>query len=248
MKKTLQIKAGGSITVKKGSFSMHSIQAGLNIYLGEKNSNSNILETEFVLLFGIETLNEGMKAKNIEIYSGQIVIYSEKDAIVAEQIKINGGAIIISAGSENTKSSPFKKSEKLIIRGGYIDAGGTNCISGGNIDNNQPSISFYGETISKQTVIVTMEGKEVTKVEKEKEYNYLYFSCPVENSNKSFKITVDGKEVQSFNDNSCDDNSSEVDKKGDSNYQDNNQNSNNSNSSMITKFKYLVLIISLFLL
>ena len=83
--KNPSLKAGGSIIVKKGSFSLHSIQAGLNIYLGEQKINyslENYIEDND-LGFGIETLNEGMKAKNIEIYSGQITIYSEKDSIVA---------------------------------------------------------------------------------------------------------------------------------------------------------------------
>ena len=125
-------------------------------------------------------------------------------------------------------------------------------MSGGNIDNNQPSISFYGKVTSEQTVTITMEGDEVTEIQREKEYNYLYFSCQMENSNNNFKITIDGKEVSSFNDNSSEmdekGEKGEKEEKGDPNNQDSNKTPNNPNSSMITKFNYLVSIIILFLL
>ena len=108
------IKAGGSIIIKKGLFSFHSIQAGNSIILGEKGESSPFdeeSEEEYgEESFGIELHSkfEGIKANTIEIYSGKIELFTEKESISSNgDIIITGGAFLMYSNS----SSPFKKME-----------------------------------------------------------------------------------------------------------------------------------------
>ena len=103
---------------------------------------------------------EGIKAKNIEIYSSRISISSNKDSISAnEDIIINGASLEIMAGSSKEKSLPFKIGGQLKIDNAYIMSLGTNCIEGGNILTNQYTFYFYGKINPVQEIIIKNEGE-----------------------------------------------------------------------------------------
>ena len=214
-----------------------TIQAGDKIIFSaqrvEENQNKNIRVE-------IQTKDEGMKAKDIEIYSSQITIKSEKDSLSATgNIKIEDSNINIKAGSSELRSSPFKKSGILQITDSIIFAYGTNCE--GSITSNQGSFSYVGEIKPSNDMVVTLAGRDYQTLEPDQEYSYFYFTAkglPVE-ANDQFQMKVNGQIVSS------DDNSCRVNSNSNSNDRGKKKNSAKNNLKMIRL--YYVLLISLIL-
>ena len=213
------LQAGGSITIKKGIFSMHSIKAEGKIYLGEENvnQNENEDEDENSLKMHIKTLNTGIEANEIIVYSGQISIFSEKDSFSSKgDIIIRSGNLLIETGSSETKSSPFKKAGKLAVENAWIQAYGTNCI-GGVIDNKQLSFSYF-EEIKKNSKLTFYLGNDiVSETTLDKNFSYIYLSLPFPSSYGNLELKIDGNKVSSFNEGTCSSNI-DSDSKSSSNY------------------------------
>ena len=227
-------KAGGSITFNKGSLKSKTIQAEDKIiFRFEENQNN-----DYDVI--IQTKDEGMKAKDIEIYSSKITIISEKDSLSATgNIKIDDSFVNINAGSSELTSSPFKKSGILQITDSMVIAYGTNCEGG--ITSNQGSFSYVGEIKPSNNMAVTMQGNTVFNLAPDKEYSYFYFTIkglPIE-ANDKLQMTVNGQIVQS------DDNSCSVNSNSNSNDRGKKKNSAKNNLKMIRL--YYVLLISLLL-
>ena len=199
------IKAGGSIIIKKGLFSFHSIQAGNSIILGEKGESSPFDEESEEEEYGEESFGielyskfEGIKANTIEIYSGKIELFTEKESISSNgDIIITGGAFLMYSET----SSPFKKNGKLKIENAFISSYGQNCIGKG-IETNQLAVSYYGKINSGQTITVFSSelGGEIISENVQKGYNYFFYHFPFPKA--KYKILIDGKEVSPNN--SCD--------------------------------------------
>ena len=230
------LKAGGSITIKKGFFTLQTIQAGNKIiFSGERVGEGE----QKNLMVMIETKNEGIKAKDIEIYSTRVDIKSEKDSLIATgNIKIENSLLFINAGSPELKSSPFKKAGLLQISDSTIVAYGTNCEGG--IVNNKGYFSYVGEINPSKQMIITMNGKSAYTLDPDKEYYRYFFMTnehfPIEFNDQSH-MTVDGKIVTS-EENSCGANSNN---KG-------NENNNSAKNLNRLKLYYVLLLISLILL
>ena len=127
------IEAGNSIYLKKGIINIKSlygdgIKAEKNIYFGVKDENNSNLK------INIESLNKGIEARGIEIYSGNISINSKGDGIKISNdicknekcsgectcyMKIYGGDIFINSGENGIDSSGdiFIAGGKLILYG-----------------------------------------------------------------------------------------------------------------------------------
>lgn len=242
------LQAGGSITIKKGKFSMHSIKAEGKIYLGEENANQNENEDEDEDSLGIyiKTLNTGIEANEITVYSGKITIFSEKDSFSSKgDIIIRGGYFLIETGSSETKSSPFKKVGKLAVENAWIQAYGTNCI-GGVIDNKQLSFSYF-EEIKKNSKLSFYLGNDIVSENTlDKDFSYMYSSLPFPSSYGNLELKIDGNKVSSFDEGTC---SSNIDSGSDSDsdtYSDSDSKSNSNylnlvNSYFIHFLVYLIL-------
>ena len=200
------IKAGDSITIKKGSFSVHMIEAGKNINLGEiaqtPKSEDDDGGPEFGI--GIDTLNEGIKADSITINSGLIEIFSSKDSISSNKdITINGGNLLIFAGNSDTESQPFKTNGKTKISNSMIQALGTKCPES-EINTQQVSIAYSGNLKKDQKVEIYLQGESILELdEREYIYNYFFASSYQFPGQSELQIKVDGKEVSSLNGYSC---------------------------------------------
>ena len=243
------LQAGGSITIKKGSFYMHSIKAEGKIYLGEENANQNENEDEDEdedsLGIYIKTLNTGIEANEITVYSGKIIIISEKDSFSSKgDIIIRSGNLYIEAGSSETKSSPFKKAGKLAVENALILAYGTNCI-GGVIDNKILSFSYFGE-IKKNSELSFYLGNEiVSESTLDKDFSYMYFSFPFPSSYGNLELKIDGNKVSSFNEGTC---SSNIDSDSDNSDLDSDSVSkSNSNCLNMVNSYYIYFLVYLIL-
>ena len=148
------IDTEGSITLKKGKFNIISgegkgLQAETNVYIGTKNDNNANLE------LNIETSNEGIEAKGIEIYSGTINIIANGDGINAANdacnsnckgdcdcyMKFEGGIIQVNSEEDGIDSNGdiTISGGQLIVLGASsgddqpIDQDGLLSISGGTV-------------------------------------------------------------------------------------------------------------------
>lgn len=226
------LQAGGSITIKKGKFSMHSIKAKGKIYLGEENANQNENEDEDEDSLGIyiKTLNTGIEANEITVYSGKITIFSEKDSFSFKgDIIIRGGYFLIETGSSETKSSPFKKVGKLAVENAWIQAYGTNCI-GGVIDNKQLSFSYF-EEIKKNSKLSLYLGNEIVSENTlDKDFSYMYSSLPFPSSYGNLELKIDGNKVSSFDEGTC---SSNIDSGSDTDSDTDSDSDSKSNSNYL---------------
>ena len=186
------IKASGSITIKKGMCGLHSIQAENNIKIGERGgsySNTNVQ---------IRTGDEGMKAKDIEIYSSELTIISDKDSISSNgNILIEDSFVYLYAGSTGLRSSPFKKVGKLQIRNSNIIAFGTNCE--GEIMTNQGTMTFVGDIIPGKEIYIAQYGVASEGINPDKEYSYYFRTSPSFQSsvNDDIHLLIDGEVVPS---------------------------------------------------
>ena len=134
------IDTEGSITLKKGKFNINSgegkgLQAETNVYIGTKNDNNANLE------LNIETSNEGIEAKGIEIYSGTINIMANGDGINAANdacnsnckgncdcyMKFEGGIIQV-----NSEEDGIDSNGDITISGGQL------IVVGASSGDNQP--------------------------------------------------------------------------------------------------------------
>ena len=196
------LKTGGCIKIQSGIFVFHSIQAEDDILLGPINSNDI---SSIILDLNIHTVNEGMKAKYIEIYYGQINIESEKDSIVSYgDIKIINSKLKILAGSSVTKSSPFMKNGELTIIGSNLEIYGTNCIAGDIINNEQASIS-YNEIPAPNRINIYMDDQKIITLEPYGIYIYFYWTDSQYQLTQQNEIQIkkNGEIVQSFDDSTC---------------------------------------------
>ncbi len=187
------IKASGSITIKTGMCGLHSIQAENNIKIGERGvgsySNTNVQ---------IRTRDEGMKAKDIEIYSSQLNIFSDKDSISSTgNILIEDSFVYLYAGSTGLSSSPFKKVGKLQIRNTNIIAFGTNCE--GEIMTNQGTMTFVGDIIPGKEIYIAQYGVASEGINPDKEYRYYFRTSPgfQPSVNDDIQLLIDGVLVPS---------------------------------------------------
>ena len=148
------IDTEGSITLKKGKYYIISgegkgLQAEKNLYIGTKNDDDDNLE------LNIQTNNEGIEAKGIEIYSGIINIIAKGDGINAANdacnsncrgncdcyMKFEGGNIKI-----NSEEDGLDSNGDININGGQI------IVLGASSGDNQPIdqdglLSISGGTI-----------------------------------------------------------------------------------------------------
>ena len=130
----------GSITLKKGQYNIISgegkgLQAETNLYLGTKNDDNSNLK------LNIETSNEAIEAKGIEIYSGTINILANGDGINSANdacnsnckgncdcyMKFEGGIIQI-----NSEEDGLDSNGDITISGGQL------IVVGASSGDNQP--------------------------------------------------------------------------------------------------------------
>ena len=197
------LKAGGSIKIQSGTFSFHSIQAENDILLGPLNSNDI---SPSLVDIDIRTVNEGMKAKYIEIYYGKITIKSEKDSIVSyTDVRIINSKLELKAGSSVTKSSPITKNGELTIKSSDLKIYGTNCIAGDTINNDRASIS-YNEIPAQEILIdIIMNDNTIISLDSNGIYTYFYWTdsaCQLAQQNE-IQIKKNGEIVQFFDDSTC---------------------------------------------
>ena len=148
------IDTEGSITLKKGKYNIISgegkgLQAEANLYIGTKNDNDANLE------LNIQTNNEGIEAKGIEIYSGTINIIANGDGINAANdacnsnckgncdcyMKFEGGIIQV-----NSEEDGIDSNGDITISGGKL------IVLGASSGDNQPIdqdglLSISGATV-----------------------------------------------------------------------------------------------------
>ena len=200
------IKAGDSITIKKGSILVHMIEAGKNINLGEITQNplreDDDGEPEFGMV--IDTLNEGIKADSITINSGLIEIFSNKDSISSNKdITINGGKLLLFAGNSDTQSQPFKTNGKTKISNSIIQALGTKCPES-EITTQQVSIAYSGNLKKDQKVEIYLQGESILESdEREYIYSYFFLSSYQFPGQSKLQIKIDGNQVSNLSGYSC---------------------------------------------
>ena len=196
------LKAGGSIKIQSGNFNLHSIQAENDILLGPINSNGI---TEYMVEITIRTINEGMKAKYIEIYYGSINIESEKDSIRSfRDIKIINSELNLKAGSLATKSSPFIINGELNITDSSMEIYGTNCLVG-KINNNHASISYNEIPAPENLISIFYDNHFIISLESDDKYSYFYWTDTEYqlSQQNDIRIKINGEIVQSFDDSTC---------------------------------------------
>ena len=238
------IKAGGSITIKKGSFDLLSIQAEKSIILGEKGMNNDELE------FSIKTQNEGIKAKKIEIYSCQMEIFSIKESLISNgDIIINNAFLKIYAGSYNVISSPIKYGGKLEIDEVYMMVCGKNCLGVSEIITNKQSYSMFGKYITNENPVNAKEGINSGEEANEQNTFSCFFTYP--NENIEIEKYVNLEKFESYENSKCptDSTNNANENKNDSN-ENNNSNgvSDSFENSEFRKISYLLIFICLMLI
>lgn len=138
------IDTEGSITMVKGTYNIVSgngkgIQAEKNLYIGEQGG----IDSDLTL--NIETSNEGIEAKGIEIYSGTLDIKADEDGINAAAagsecdetvrcsgncecyIKFIGGSLTLTSGEDG-----------IDVNGDIIISGGEIIVFAASNSDNQP--------------------------------------------------------------------------------------------------------------
>ena len=239
------IKAGGSIIIKKGSLDLHSIQAEKSIILGEKGKNND-------LEISIKTVNEGIKAKNIEIYSCQIEIFSVKESFISSgDIIISNAMLKIYAGTYNVISSPIKYDGKLEIDEAYIMVCGKNCTGVVEIITNKQSFSHFGKYITNENPVNRKEGIYLVEEANKKDTFSCYITYP--NKNIDIELYVDFKKFESYENNKCPiDSTDNVNEISNDTYENENENNNDNSqgwsNSEFRKISYLLIIICLMLI
>ena len=122
----------GSITIVEGRYTLYSgngkgIQAETNLYIGEENGNNSNLNLIII------TSNEGIEAKQIYIYSGNITITAGEDGINAAASGDECDETINCSGN-CACSLTFAGGDLTLISGeDGIDINGDLTITGGNI-------------------------------------------------------------------------------------------------------------------
>lgn len=160
------LQARNSITItKRSSLELHSVKAGKNIIIGEKNDgNSGIYST-----FGSYFISKEIEAEGT--------------------IEINSGIINIIAESSTTKVKPMKFKESLKINGGIIIAAGTDCM-GNNIENSQKYFEYYGNF---KKIEIKIPFSDTMTIE-DYNISYIYVNVP-EQEDSELKMKVDGNYI-----------------------------------------------------
>jgi len=216
------IQTNSSIFILKGYLNIKSesskgIEAKKNIYIGEKDKNSN-------LLLNIDTFKEGIKAKAMEIYSGNINIRSkgdgikissdlckeqtcsgefnyyldiydsdininsDKNGIISDgDISIVGGQSILFGSSEGDYQ-PITQNGLLKISGGILFAGGN---KGKIVANTKQISSAFNKHIDSGSNIEIYNNDTnnlIVSLVTPKDIEFLYFNNPF-----NFTIKFDGE-------------------------------------------------------
>ena len=127
------IDSEGTIKIIKGTYNINSgggkgIQSENYLYIGEENGNDSDLALT------IKTNNEGIEAKKIEIYSGNIKIEADEDGINAASSGTDCDEETVKCSGNCACYITFKGGKLNLVSGeDGIDANGDITISGGEI-------------------------------------------------------------------------------------------------------------------